>query len=112
MMDIQNDVIKFIEWEISRLDEAHPNSSDEGKILWANSKIAEELGELSEQVLSYLGYQRPEKLKKFNKENIAKEVADILLVVFILARRLDIDVEKALHTKMQIVTERIYKEDI
>jgi NTP pyrophosphatase (non-canonical NTP hydrolase) len=113
-MDIMSikDVEKFIEWEISRLDKAHPTSSDVEKIFWAESKLNEETGELAEQVLSYLGYQRPEKLAKFDKKDIAKEVADVIFVTVILAKRLGVDVEEALKEKMAIIEERIYNKDI
>jgi NTP pyrophosphatase (non-canonical NTP hydrolase) len=103
------DIKKFIAWEISRLDKAHSGSEKE-KIFWALSKITEENGELAEQVLTLLGFQRQVKIDKFDIHELKMELADVILVTIILSQRLNIDIEECLKDKIDIVTKRIYKE--
>lgn len=59
-------------------------------------KVTEEVGELSDQVLGNLAYQREDKRAKYSKEAMAGELADSLIALFYLAHDLDIDVEEAL----------------
>jgi len=103
------EIKKFIEWEISRLDKEYKGSEKE-HIFWANLKIAEETGELTEQVLTLLGFSRKVKIDKFDIENLKMELADVILVTMILAKRLNIDIEECLKKKIDIVSKRIYEE--
>jgi NTP pyrophosphatase (non-canonical NTP hydrolase) len=98
---------KFSEWEVKRLDK-HFHISDKEKGIFARmTKITEELGELCEAVLSYHSLQRKDK-EKLNKSDIEKEIADVLVGVFLLAKQMDIDFEKALEKKIEIIKSRKY----
>ena len=68
-------------------------------------KTTEEIGELSDAVLDYFGRQRAD--KNHNADNLALEVADVIIAVSILAKTFDIDVEQALRTKMAKINKRI-----
>lgn len=72
-------------------------------------KVSEETGELSEQVLWKFGWQRLDKMDKINDEKLSGEIADVILSTMRLARMLDIDIEKALVNKMEILKERFNK---
>ena len=69
-------------------------------------KLSEEVWELNQQVLLYYGYGRKEKLEKFSPEDLEQEIADVLFSVMMIAKSLNIDVEKAMSNKMKIIKNR------
>ena len=71
-------------------------------------KLYEEVGEFAQAVLIYRKKSRPEKYisKENAKENLSKELADVLGMVMINAHLLDIDLEKALKEKGWIDREK------
>ena len=64
-------------------------------------KLYEEVGEFAQAVLVYRKKSRPEKYisKENAKEELSKELADVLGMVMVNAHLLDIDLEKALKEK-------------
>jgi NTP pyrophosphatase (non-canonical NTP hydrolase) len=64
-------------------------------------KLYEEVGEFAQAVLVQRKKSRPEKYisKENAKENLSKELADILGMVMVNAHLLDIDLENALKEK-------------
>ncbi len=64
-------------------------------------KLYEEVGEFSQAVLIHRKKSRPEKYinQEKSKEELSKELADVLGLVIINAYLLDIDLEKALDRK-------------
>ena len=64
-------------------------------------KLYEEVGELAQDILIHRKKCRPEKRlsDKRSKEEIAKELADILGLLIVNAHLLDIDLEKAITKK-------------
>jgi len=56
--------------------------------------------------LLYYGYGRKEKLEKFSPEDLEQEIADVLFSVMMIAKSLNIDVEKAMSNKMKIIKNR------
>jgi len=73
----------------------------EKDILAKNVKLAEEIGELSNDILSSLSLQRKSKLLKFNKHNLYEEFADIVLATTTLANTLGVDLNRAINNKLQ-----------
>lgn len=69
-------------------------------------KIMEELGELCDEVLAHSGLQRKEKMDKIEKENLAEEFADVILVTFNLAYNMGVDIESGLQRKMKKIEKR------
>ena len=68
-------------------------------------KLMEEMGELSEAILHKNALQRKSKLE--NKTiNIEHEIADVLLVTMLLAKTLNIDIDKALTEKINKIKQR------
>lgn len=101
---------QFIEEEIKKLVNYYKNKSDEELTLAMTAKMAEEMGELINEILSHKGFQRKEKLENLKKEELGKEFADVLVTALILAKRFDIDIEAALKKRMNKLKERSYTE--
>lgn len=78
----------------------------EKRILHANTKLAEEVGELSNEVLKKLKAQRAVKLNEFKSDDLADEVADVLIVTGIIAHLTGVSVEEALKKKIIKLEER------
>jgi NTP pyrophosphatase (non-canonical NTP hydrolase) len=72
-------------------------------------KITEEVGELSEQVLKSLGFQRKEKMIDVNKEDLAEELVDVLITSFLLGEAFEVDIEMAIEKKVEKIKNRLYK---
>ncbi len=78
-------ILEFINIENRRLKEKWIDDNDEDKYTLANMvKLNEEVGELSDAVLSKMGHQRKEKLKDFNDSMIGKEIADVILATLVV----------------------------
>ena len=100
-------VLDFIDIENKRLKEKWVNDNDEDKYTLANMvKLNEEMGELSDAILSKMGHQRKEKLEDFDDSMIGKEIADVILATLVVAKSMNIDVEKSLENKINIINER------
>jgi NTP pyrophosphatase (non-canonical NTP hydrolase) len=81
------------------------NKTKEELIVFHALKMGEETGEVFEQVLNHHNIQRKE--KTINKEKIGEEIADVLLAGMVLAKSLNIDMEKELDSKMRKNKERL-----
>ena len=103
-----NEVLEFIDTEHKRLIERfHPNSSKKEIILSGTVKISEEVGELCSEVLHSFGDQRKEKTENHVNE-IDLEFADVIITTLLLARSMNIDINKALETKINKIRKRVY----
>jgi len=104
-----NELTKFAEWEAKRKEKLF-NKSNEEMILIDSLKLTEELGEFMNEIQNFLGYQRKEKLdhKDIVKKHLGEELADVMLVTAILAKRLGINMEESIENKINIVKERKY----
>lgn len=97
----------FIKAEDARLRSMHGNYEDEEKRLLARTvKLSEEVGELSEMILSRCSFQRKEKLETLSKEHISGEFADVIIVCALLANAMDVDLEEAIEEKIKVIEER------
>jgi len=84
------------------------NSTEKERVLARTVKVTEELGELCEEILAYYKDQRKEKLDNLDKDNLSDEFADVVIVTLLLAKAMDIDIEKALENKIAKIEERDY----
>ncbi|MGV8162997.1 MAG: MazG nucleotide pyrophosphohydrolase domain-containing protein [Candidatus Nanoarchaeia archaeon] len=106
-MDIK-DLTEFSRKEHARLID-HYNLREDSKLKYTLfAKLIEEIGELSEAILMSDSLQRGEKLRKDNHDELAYELADVLLCTSILAQELNIDIEKALNEKIEKIKKRNY----
>jgi NTP pyrophosphatase (non-canonical NTP hydrolase) len=69
-------------------------------------KLFEELGELSDEILTSMNLQRSSKVAKFSHQNVEDEFAEVLASVLLLAIELDIDVEEVIQRKIDFTNER------
>lgn len=107
-MDIE-ELIKFIKKESDRITEHYGTSQDKVKgILARTVKLQEEVGELSDAILSSVSFQRKEKLENFGKENLAEEFSDVLICTLLLAEASGVDIREPLSKKMDKVNNRKY----
>lgn len=70
-------------------------------------KLAEEVGELNEQILGHYGYGRKEKIARYSPENLEDELADVIFSAMMVAKSLDVDIQKALSRKMEKIHTRL-----
>ncbi|MBR9683351.1 hypothetical protein GOV03_02315 [Candidatus Woesearchaeota archaeon] len=100
------ELLKFIEIESERLRKCYSNIDNDKLILAQTVKLTEELGELCSEVLAHKSLQRKQKLENHDQENIQEEFADVLIVTLILAKAMNIDIEKALENKIDKINKR------
>ena len=74
-----------------------------------NIKIGEEVGELMEQVLTYLKLQRQEKVAKFKFSDLEGEYADVIITTMIAADSMGIDIKKVLKIKLGELEEKYFE---
>ena len=104
------DLLKFVEIEDKRLKEYYYNNVDTDKLILARTvKLTEELGELCEEVLLHNSFQRKEKLDLHKKENLPEEFADVIITTLLLAKAMEVDIEKALEKKIEKINKRYEK---
>lgn len=102
-----DELIAFIKKQDGRLRRrfgAYPD--EEKRVLARTVKLAEEFGELCNEVLSHNAMQRPDKLVKHNGETLAEEFADVIITTWLLAETLGVDIPVALEQKIKKLDER------
>lgn len=100
-------LLKWVEKERGRLEKDHGKYPDQEKEIFACAiKLGEEFGELCQEVLFHSALQRKSKMKKFKKENLSEEFADVLISTLLLAQEMNIDIEKALEDKIKKIDKR------
>ena len=98
---------KFVKTESERLAVHFPFPDKEKGIFARLIKLSEENGELSEAVLSYFSLQRKTK-KQTGKQEVANEIADVMICTSLLAHEMGIDLEECLKYKMEKIKARKY----
>lgn len=76
------------------------------KIFARTMKVVEELGELSDEILTSMNLQRNSKIAKFSRENLEDEFADVLGSLVLLGCELNIDIETVIKKKIKFTRER------
>ena len=66
----------------------------------------EELGELSNEVLTEVSLQRQSKIDDYDRKNLESEWADVIGTLVLLAIELDIDMETAIDEKITMLYKR------
>jgi NTP pyrophosphatase (non-canonical NTP hydrolase) len=104
-MQIKDLVAKY--QEIGDFLNKHWPLKDKNQRIFARTmKVVEELGELSDEILTSMNLQRDSKIAKFSRENLEDEFADVLGSLILLSCELDIDVEKVISRKIEFTRER------
>ena len=68
--------------------------------------MAEELGELCNEVLIHGSVARKEKLANHDQKNLPDEFADVIITTLLLAMSMDVKIEKALGIKIKKINQR------
>ena len=101
------ELLKFIEIEDERIKKYYGGYSDQEKRILARTvKLTEELGELCNEVLAHNSLQRKQKLDNHDKENLPEEFADVIITALLLAKAMNVDIEKALARKGEKINKR------
>lgn len=100
------DLVKQYKVISSFLNEKWPLQNDQQRIFARTMKIVEELGELSDEILTSMNLQRNSKIAQFSHQNIEDEFADVMGSLILLAIELDINVEEVMQRKIDFTRER------
>lgn len=102
---------KQVEWTSKMF---HPWDDPEKSAYIGLAKLMEETGELADAIRTFFGRQRQEKLPKSSEEDrlalIEEEVADTVIATLVIAKRLGIDIESALTSKIEKIKDVQKKE--
>ncbi|MFA5887703.1 MAG: MazG-like family protein [Candidatus Nanoarchaeia archaeon] len=99
-------LLDFIELEDKRLQKTYNYPDEQKRILARTVKVTEELGELSSEILASNSLQRKHKIDSHTREKLHEEVADVLITTLLLAKSLNVDVEKELEQKIDKIHKR------
>lgn len=83
-----------------------PLQNQDHKIFARTMKIVEELGELSDEILTSMNLQRNSKIAAFSRQNVEDEFADVLGSLILLGIELDIDIEEVIARKITFTRQR------
>ena len=102
-----DEFVRFAQWEFARLVSLYNAADDPAFKYKLLAKLMEEVGEFSEALLHVDSLQRPDKLEE-NSSDVASELADVVLVAFMLSEGLGVDLKQALLEKMDEIRARKY----
>lgn len=88
------------------LNERWPLKDQQQRTFARTMKVVEELGELSDEILTSMNLQRNTKIAKFSRENVEDEFADVMGSLILLGIELDIDVEEVMKRKIEFTRSR------
>ncbi len=82
--------------------------TDKDRVFARTIKLGEEYGELCDEVLASVGDQRKGKLDE--DRDLEGEFADVVIVTFLLAKAMNVDMASALENKIQKIKEKHNKQ--
>ena len=88
------------------LNEKWPLQNDQQRVFARTMKVVEELGELSDEILTSMNLQRNSKIAQFSHQNVEDEFADVMGSLILLAIELDIDVTEVMKRKIEFTRDR------
>ncbi|MBI4896717.1 MAG: hypothetical protein HY832_04185 [Candidatus Aenigmarchaeota archaeon] len=105
-MDMKT-LLEFIRIEDERLKQYYGHYPDQEKRVLARTvKLSEELGELCNEILAHNSLQRKQKLEHHDADNLPHEFADVIITTLLVAKAMDVDIEKALEQKIEKINKR------
>ena len=100
-------LLRFVDLQDKKLIRQYSQRlSTKERLLARTVKLAEEFGELSNEILASVGDQREEKLAKYYKGGLEGEFADVIITTLLVAKTAKIDIQKALEKRIQEITKR------
>ncbi len=108
MEDVIAQLLEFIKDRDKKfLSEDPPSKLNDIRILGRTVKLGEEVGELNNDILRYLGLQRQDKLDSFKIEDLEEEFVDVLFTLLILAERVpELNLSRAIKRKIKKIKQR------
>jgi len=103
-----NELLSFIKAEDERLRKYYGYPDEEKRILARTVKVAEEFGELCNEVLATSSLQRKQKLENHKREELEEEFADVLFSTLLLASAMNVDIVPVIKKKMEKIKARKY----
>lgn len=103
------DFLQFIDEHQAALITTRPKAQAEDPyyfVLARLAKLMEESGELADAILHHYGRQRKGKTEKAQDSSIAEELADVYIVLTVIAKHFDLDVLQLLEAKDKKMTAR------
>jgi len=98
---------QFISIVDKKLKDGHEGHEDHEKRMLARTvKLNEEVGELCDEVLAHISMQRDDKMEKTHPDNLALELADVVLTTYLIAQEAQVDMQAALQKKMRTIEKR------
>ena len=109
---ISKELLKFINEESEVLAKKYGKGYTKREVVMSKTiKLNEEVGELCSEILANFGNQRKRLEKdKHNKQAMEGEFADTLIVTLLLAKSLDVDINKSLKNKINKLKKRYEQE--
>lgn len=99
---------QFIDDQDALFHTVREGQSDREHIFARTIKLGEEYGELCDEVLASMGHQRKDKLAEHH--DLAGEFADVVIVAFLLAKAMNVNVREALAKKIQKIKDKHNKQ--
>lgn len=97
--------------ELTRaINQQWPLADEKARVFARVLKLNEELGELSDEILTSMNLQRQAKLDQFDTQNLTDEYADVLACVLSLGIELKVDIEAAITRKIEYTQKRLEHE--
>lgn len=87
-----------------------PLESENERLFGRMLKLTEEVGELSNEVLTKLGLQRQSKIDAYREHHLEDELADVIGSAVLLAIELDIDLAAIMKRKIEFTADRLAQE--
>ncbi len=87
-----------------------PIESDNERLSARVLKLSEEMGELSNEILTKMGLQRQAKIDAFEEIHLEDELADVFGSLLLLAIELDVDIERIMKRKVAFTLDRLSQE--
>lgn len=104
---IDTDLRNWIRRQSKKLEIRFGGTQTDKEKLYARTiKLNEEVGELCEEILAYNKDQRTEKLENKTSDDLAYEIADVLITTLLIAESLGIDPNDALQKKITKIDKR------
>ncbi|HIQ56433.1 TPA: hypothetical protein EYG96_00120 [Candidatus Gracilibacteria bacterium] len=103
---ITEEFLQYIDKFDSEVMTAFTHFSEREMLLSRMTKLTEETGELANEILASIEYQRPEKLKNHSKETLEGEFSDVFVTALLLAKAANIDINKAIEDKIKKLNKR------
>lgn len=101
-----NELLTFVD-QVHQFFLKRDQLDPEREMLYRHLKLTEEVGELSNDVMTYLGHQRQDKQQWFDKQALGHETVDVVITALLIAKMADVDLQEAFAYKIDKIQSRL-----